>query len=712
MPTRPSPGQPHLGTRSAPTLQLDGLEFKDLDGDGQLAPYEDWRLSARQRAADLVSRMTLEEKAGLMLIDTVNAGWGGTVTRQGREHLEGQHMRRIIFRNVVALPGQETRGDDDHPFVAGSSLTPQQAARFLNAVQELAESSRLGIPVLAKSNARNHIDPDARAGINESHGAFSGFPKEAGLAAAALGAGSMAPVVSFAEVMGAEWRAIGLRGMYGYMVDLITEPRWYRTHECFSEDATLTSDIVTALLQTLQGAEVVDGSSLSPATDVALTIKHFPGGGPQERGLDPHYSFGKTQVYPGDNFGHHLEPFKAAVAGGAAAIMPYYGVPMNVTHDGVTYDHVGMAFSDQIVNGLLRGGAGFRGVCQLRHRVAAAINSGSDTLSGFHDITTITSLVESGLVSSARVDLAAERLLVPMFLMGLFENPYVDETAPNHVLSSTAHAEVALGIQRRSVVLLENRDRADGTGPALPLRPGSTVYVLGTIDTDALTSRGFTVVDGNAEDRPSAEGADHVLVSLSALTLGTAGYRSAEPDSGMRPDKISPVVFPGVRGLDGKTPYGAADAGVAYGAETCTDDGLPFGGPLPWESGVIDFTGMEAAESWAVQPSLTTIQQVMDEVGDPTKVVLDVYFRQPFVLDEQSGLRDAGAIVATFGITDAALLDVLTGEFAPQGRMPFALAGSARAIEEQHSDLPGYDTTTDGPLYRYGHGLTFAARED
>ena len=725
--------QPELGTRSKSTIEVDGLRFRDLDGDGELAAYEDWRLSATERAEDLVARMTLEEKAGLMLIDTVNAGWGGALTEVAHDYVGRQQMRRIIFRNVVAVPGEEVQGDDSHPFVAGSSVTPQQAAGFLNAVQELAEGSRLGVPGLAKSNARNHIDPDARAGINESNGAFSGFPKEAGLAAAALGAGGesradMGPVVEFAEVMGAEWRAIGLRGMYGYMVDLITEPRWYRTHECFSEDAALTSDIVTVLLQTLQGPEVVDGSSLNPSTAVALTVKHFPGGGPQELGLDPHYSFGKTQVYPGDNFGYHLEPFRAAIAAGAAAIMPYYGVPMGVTHDGVTYEQIGMAFSDQIVNGLLRDTLGFAGYVNsdtgivtdrawgleevtVQERIAAAINSGSDTLSGFHDSSAVTSLVEQGLVTPERVDLAAVRLLVPLFLMGLFENPYVEEGAANDVLASPRHTEVALDVQRRSVVLLQNRDRTDDTGPTLPLRPGSTVYVLGEVDTGALASNGYQVVDGNAPDRPSAAGADHVLIRLSALTLGTGGYRSADPASGMRPDRISPVVFPGVRGLDGHSPYGAADAGVAYGAEECTDDGLPFGGPLPWESGVLDFTGMAGAESWTVRPALATIKEVMREVGDPTRVVLDIYFRQPFVLDEASGLREAGAILATFGISDGALLDVLSGRFAPQGRLPFALAGTRRAIEEQASDLPGYDDTTDGALFAYGHGLTYRGSE-
>ena len=720
----PTPEQPTLGARTKATIAVDGLHFRDLDGDGRLTPYEDWRLSATERAADLASRMTLEEKAGLMLIDTVNARWGGEPTDAAQQYVLGQHMRRIIFRNVVAVPGQEREGDDSHPFIAGSSVTPEQAAAFMNRVQELAEGSRLGIPVLAKSNARNHIDPDARAGINESNGAFSGFPKEAGLAAAALGAGSMDPITAFAQVMGAQWRAIGLRGMYGYMVDLITEPRWYRTHECFSENAELTGEIVTALLRTLQGSEVTDGSSLSRASDVALTTKHFPGGGPQERGLDPHYSFGKTQVYPGGNFGQHLQPFRAAVAGGAAAIMPYYGVPMDVTYEGVRYEQIGMAFSDQIVSGLLREHLGFAGYvnsdtgivterawgleeASVPARIAAAINSGTDTLSGFHDVTEIISLVEDGLVTAERIDLAAQRLLVPMFRMGMFEDPYVDESAANAVLATPQHGETALSIQRSSVVLLQNRDRADGGGPALPFRPGSRVYVLGEIDTETLASYGYDVVNGNAADRPSAAGADHVLVRLSALTLGTGQYRSADPTSGMRPDKVSPVVFPGVRGLDGNSPYGAADAGVAYGAETCTDDGLPFGGPLPWESGVIDFSGMEEAQSWSVRPSLRTIQEVMREVGDPTKVVLDVYFRQPFVLDEESGLREAGAIVATFGISDDALLDVLSGRFAPQGKLPFALAGTRAAVEEQASDLPGYQETADGELFGYGHGLTY-----
>jgi beta-glucosidase len=135
----------------------------------------------------------------------------------------------------------------------------------------------------------------------------------------------MSPVKDVALVAGEEWRSIGLRGMYGYMADLSTEPRWFRIHETFSEDADLNANIVRTLVEDLQGGP------LSPRSPVALTIKHFPGGGPQELGLDPHYTFGKTQVYPGGNFGYHVKPFIAAINAGASAIMPYYGVPINVT---------------------------------------------------------------------------------------------------------------------------------------------------------------------------------------------------------------------------------------------------------------------------------------------------------------------------------------------------------------------------------------------
>ncbi|MGO1583418.1 MAG: glycoside hydrolase family 3 N-terminal domain-containing protein, partial [Actinomycetaceae bacterium] len=738
--------QPELGTRSAEVIEVDGYEFRDLNGNGELDDYEDWRLADADRIDDLVGQMTLEEQAGLMLIDTLNAscidGERGVVPESGYEFINEQHMHRFVFRNTVAGPDEAECGEAGGGFRASTTVTPAEAATFTNSVQELSEATRLGIPSLFKSNARNHIDPDARAGINESSGAFSAFPKEAGIAAAALGSeaaatgeapttGDMSVVEDFADVMGDEWASIGVRGMYGYMADLSTEPRWYRTHETFTEDAEHAAAIMETLVGTLQGevpADSENGLALTPETRVALTLKHFPGGGPQLLGLDPHYAFGRAQVYPQSLFEAHMLPFEAAIDAGVSSIMPYYGVPVDVPEIGnedENYPLTGFAFSDSIVNGLLRDQLGFGGYVNsdtgiintrawgledatVPERVAAAINGGTDTLSGFSDVSVITELVADGLVTEERVNLAAERLLEPLFAMGLFENPYVDPEVATATIGNEANREVGLETQRDSLVLLENQQTEDG--PVLPLEPDSDVYILGDFTEETVAGYGFDVTDGNVEegeDRPSAAGSDYALISMTASADGS-DYVSNSEEYGLNPDHgVNPSVIGGIEGMDAESLWGASDACVAQGAESCTDDGLGFGGSFPWESSILDFTGMEAAQSWEVTPSLETIQEVMAEVDDPSQVILQVYFRQPYVLDEESGLRDAGAILAGFGTTDTALMDVLTGEHAPQGRMPFALAGTPEAIIEQDTDAPGYDETTDGALYEFGHGLTY-----
>lgn len=727
-----------LEARVKGVLTEKGRQFKDLNANGQVDTYEDWRKPVEERVADLVERMTLEEKAGLMLIDTVNAscdpatGEFGTVPPTAVDFIGTQQMHRFIFRNVVDSGERGACQVGGGGFATNVRVTPAEAATFMNQMQELSEGTRLGIPVLYKSNARNHIDAQARAGINEAAGAFSAFPKEAGVAAAALGEqakatgeatdGDMSVVEDFAAVMGEEWSSIGLRGMYGYMADLSTEPRWYRTHETFTEDAPLGANIMGQLVETLQGEVGKDGNSLSPETDVALTMKHFPGGGPQELGFDPHYAFGKAQVYPGDAFGYHLQPFEAAIEAGVSSIMPYYGVPVDVTHEGVDYDEVGMAFSDQIVNGLLRDQMGFAGYVNsdtgiindrawgledatIPERVAAAINSGTDTLSGFNQVQTIIDLVDAGLVTEERVDLAAERLLAPMFEMGLFEDPYVDPAVATATVGSDENRAVALDLQRKSTVLLQNRE-IDGES-LLPLDGGETVYVLGNVDADEVAAAGYDVIDGNdpAEQRTAAD-ADVALISMTARNVNTGTYASTSPATGLNPEHVNPSVIEGYDGLDGQSLYGESDACVINGGGACTDNGLRFGGSFPWETSIIDFSGMADAESWEVTPSLDTVQQVMGEVG-AENTVLDVYFRQPFVLDEASGLRDAGAILANFGNSTAALMDIVSGEFNPQGRMPFALAGTREAIIQQNSDTPGYDETDDGALYPFGFGLSY-----
>jgi beta-glucosidase len=700
--------QPPVQARQKNVLDLGGLRFKDSNGDGLLTPYEDWRLSAETRAADLVGRMTLEEKAGMLLIDTMNPAAGGAVPATADNMVNKQMMSRFILRSVVS--GTPATGE----------VSPLQAATFTNSIQQMRESTRLGIPAVFKSNARNHIDPDARQGINESAGAFTAFPKEAGIASATLGS-DVSAVQKFAQVMGTEWKAIGLRGMYGYMADLSTEPRWYRVHETFTENADLNADIISNLVKTLQGTRLSEGTSVNRDSAVALTIKHFPGGGPQEMGLDPHYSHGKNQVYPAGNFAYHLKPFLAAIQAGVSAVMPYYGVPINVTYEGVTYDQVGFAFNKQIVTDLLRGKLGFRGYVNsdtgvindrawgleglsVQQRVATAVNGGTEVLSGFQDKQTIIDLVNNGLLKQERLDEAVKRLLKEQFQLGLFENPYVDETKAAGIIGQASHREVALDIQRKSVVLLQNEDSGAGA-KVLPLKAGAKVYIMGDFSKANVEKYGYTVTDGNVNvggARPSAAGHDVAVISVTALGRRsvTGAFRSDDPATGLNPNFLNPKT--------GK-PWGAQDRCVdttryADAVKSCLDNGLNFGGVLPWEADNLSFTAMAASQSWEIKPSLPEIKAIMAEAG-AKKTVLHVYFRQPFVLDAESGLRNAGAIVAGFSVSDTALLDVLSGKVKPQGKLPFALANNLQAIKNNDPDAPGYPAADT--LFPYAHGLTY-----
>jgi beta-glucosidase len=751
------PAAPVVQATVKPLLTVSGQAFKDLNANGKLDPYEDWRKPVRRRVDDLIGRMSLAEKAGMLLIATNNPGCDGGVTSEGRELIEQEHMTRFILRSsVLSAPVDCSIRLEGFAARQGYGQTAARMAAFTNTVQRMRESSRLGIPALFKDNARNHVETNPLFGIGQGAGAFSEFPKEAGLAAAALGAaavpdpagsipprlqGDMRVISEFARVMGQEWRAIGLRGMYGYMADLNTEPRWSRSHETFSEDADLVSDIMRTLVRGLQGPVQANGLALSPATSVALTLKHFPGGGPQQMGWDPHYTFGKNQVYtdPSGRYGfaYHLEPFRAAIDSGVSAVMPYYGVPVGAKFEGRRFRELGMAFSPQIIDELLRRQLGFRGYVNsdsgiieergwglegsrtnpatgkgytVADRTAASIRVGTDVLSEFRSHRTITELVESGLLDERRhLDPAVRRLLTEQFLLGLFENPYVDEEAAQGVIGSPGNRALGMEIQRKSVVLLQNRG-------VLPLRPGARVYSLG-FSTRELVRRGFVVTEGRTAEghRPVPQGTDAVLIKVSIDNTGAAGYASNDPASGGRPVEPELGLINAVNGRSQKT-WGEQDpcvqAAAGTNAPACIDTGLRFGGSFPWESNLLSLSSIASAQSWHMTPSLKEIRATMREVGDPARVVISIYFRNPYVLDVESGVLAAGGLVATFGVSDAAQLDVMAGVAPAQGRLPFALPRTIRSVMEQHPDAPGYDETTDGALFRFGHGLGYSTQSN
>ena len=680
-----SGARPTVEARSVELLYDDGLLFRDLNKNGRIDVYEDWRRPVEDRVADLLSQMTIEEKAGMLMIDQLNADKGGQVPELAGKLAVQEKMRRFIFRNTVTnMPSDAT----SHPFF-GAQLTPYETAQFTNAVQELCESSRLGIPALFKSNPRNHFEEGWMGGLDATVGAFSAWPKEAGLAATR----DLDLIGEFARAVAKEWVAVGIRGMYGYCLDLSTEPRWFRITETFTEDAGLASEIATVLVENLQGSELNSRS-------VAVTMKHFPGGGPQEGGSDPHFPFGKYQTYPSDNFEYHLKPFIAAINAGVSSIMPYYGVPVGQRY---LPNDVGMSFSRGIVTELLRDRLGFEGNVNsdtaiattmpwgvedksVGERVAMAINAGVDVLSGFSDSQVMLENIHEGMISEDRVDEAVTRLLTEQFKLGLFENPYVDPNRAGYVLGDRLAQQRANTAQRKAVVLLQNRNGALPVDMPTP-KPQPDMFAALGMHSD------------RKYEEPVAEPVSKQIyvMGMDSGVVGGPEWNEFDVVSGdydAEKGETRPAVPDG-------TDY--AVIRVVIGNSSKVGGGfLPV--PDPEELDLIAFSDMEQSSSWVIRPSLEDIKGVMSEIG-ADRTILAVRFRQPFALDEESGLRDAGAILATFGANDAALMDVLTGKCEPKGKLPFALAESAEAILNQDSDAPGY--AEEDILFRFGHGLTY-----
>jgi beta-glucosidase len=486
----------------------DGVQYRDLNGNGVMDPYEDPRLPAADRAEDLIRRLSLAEKAGLMFHTMVSASPSGSLAaetpRAGRSDIRHLISGKLINHlNIHFLP------------------EPRLAARWVNELQALAEeASPHGIPVTLSTDPRHSFAENWGASFTAVH--FSAWPEPLGFAAVQ----DEELVREFGRIARSEYAAVGIRAALHPTIDLATEPRWARQYGTFGQDADLVSRLAAAYLDGFEGPEL-DGES------VACMAKHFPGGGPQLNGEDAHFPYGREQVYPGGRFDYHLEPFRRIIARGVSAIMPYYGMPVGLQLDGQPVEQVGFGYNRQIVQGLLRDKLGYDGVVctdwglvtesvldgrqlparawgvehlSAEERVVKIINAGCDQLGGEECSEIIIELVERGLVPQERLDASVRRLLEVKFRLGLFDNPYVDEDQAESSTSRPEFVEAGHLAQARSLTLLKNT--ATITGPVLPLRPETRVFSE-EIPAGALAAAGL---------RPTEEpdSADAVIVRLDA----------------------------------------------------------------------------------------------------------------------------------------------------------------------------------------------------
>ncbi|HEX5524135.1 MAG TPA: glycoside hydrolase family 3 N-terminal domain-containing protein [Pedococcus sp.] len=484
----------------------EGVEFRDLNKNGRMDPFEDPRLSIEERVDDLVSRLSLAEKAGLMFQTVIEAGTDGTV-------LEHPGMISKSATSVVVLEKHLTH------FNVHALDDPRMAARWHNALQALAEQTPHGIPVTVSTDPRHAFMENA--GVSFTARAFSQWPEPLGLAALR----DAAAVRRFADIARQEYCAVGIRAALHPTLDLATEPRWARQAGTFGQDPDVVTELGVAYLKGFQQDELGPGS-------VACTSKHFPGGGPQKDGEDAHFPYGREQVYPGGRFADHLKPFPPIIEAGTAAIMPYYGMPIGLEIDGEKIEEVGFGYNRQIVTGLLREKLGYDGVVVtdwelvndnhvgdrvlparawgVEHldphgRMELIIEAGADQFGGEECVEILLDLVAQGRVSEERIEESARRILAVKFRLGLFDNPYVDEDLAAEIVGRQDFCDEGYAAQAASVTVLRNGGERHEA--VLPLRPGLRVYAE-NVSADAVARLGTRV------ERP--EDADVALVRLMA----------------------------------------------------------------------------------------------------------------------------------------------------------------------------------------------------
>ncbi len=427
--------QPVLTAKVKDIIEVDGYQFKDLNDNGELDPYEDWRLSAEERAENLLSMMTATQKAAQMVHLTL-------VTKKdtwfSKDNVGFALVYEYAFEADESEEDEEDEEDEEEAEGEAQVLgSAQNAAVLTNEIQELSESSELGIPVIFS------MDTEAGAAFVKD---ATYLPDEINLGAA----NDTELTEKYYEVLKEELMAIGVRMALSPDADLITDPRWGRNQECYSEDTEVVQKLITIAVQTLQ-----NGSKLT-SDSVMATVKHFPGAGAQTDGVD-----GTALTISADSIELHLAGFKAAIEAGVAAVMPYgYSTVPYLGGDAVENS---ADQSSAVMTDLLRNELGYTGIIQTDWGLnfVGATNAGADILGGA-GVRSTKQLV--GEVDEERLTDACRRILIAKFEMGLFENPYVDEEKAAEVLGSEAHREIAKEAAAKSFTLVkyENAESLEG----------------------------------------------------------------------------------------------------------------------------------------------------------------------------------------------------------------------------------------------------------
>ena len=708
-------------------LTEDGYAFKDMNRNGVLDPYEDWRLPAETRADDLASRISVEEIAGMMLYSSHQSvpsrgGMFGGATYGGK-----------TFDESGAEPSDLS--DAQKKFLSEDNLravlvttveSPAVAAAWNNNMQAFVEGMGHGVPVNTSSDPRHETSATAEYNYGAG-GEISHWPTSLGLAATF----DPALVEEFGRIAAEEYRALGIATALSPQIDLATEPRWTRFYGTFGESPELDADMARAYVDGFQTSfgkdEIADGWGYK---SVNAMVKHWPGGGPEEGGRDAHYNYGKYAVYPGGAFETHLKPFTEGAfklngaTGMASAVMPYYTISTGIDPSG---KNVGNSYSKYIITDLLRGKYGYEGVVctdwnitydnlgidkfdgkcwgveelTVAQRHYECLKAGVDQFGGNNDKGPVLEayqmwVAEFGQESAdLRFRQSAKRLLLNSFRTGLFENPYLDPSVSEEVVGKPEFMAKGYEAQLKSVVMVKNSDNV------LPVstegRPKvyvpqryfpETVNFFGMVNPErwedtfdtALLEKYYEPVSDPAE-------ADFAIVVIDAPTSGN-GYSM---------DDVS-------AGGNGYIPISLQYND--YTADHAREVSLAGGDRLE-KSANRSYKGKSVRTA-----NKADLQMVIDtKLAMKDKPVITVINTgKPFVPEFEPY---SDAVLVSFGCQNQAILDLVSGAAEPSALLPMQLPADMKTVELQKEDLP-FDmecyVDADGNRYDFAYGLDWNGR--
>ena len=717
-------------------IQVDGFAFKDLNKNGKLDLYEDWRQEAESRAGHLAEEMDIAAIAGIMLYgNALDVGSG--LTDNDRAALD------LGVRSFLNF--------------AEASPTVNIQAEWNNDMQAYAEKFAFGIPVMVGTNPRT--------------GGVSSWPGNLALAA------TFDPDVAreTANQLAKEYRAIGLTSLLGPQIDLATEPRWSRIGGTFGEDPALSRDMTSAFILGTQATFDNSGNNLGWGSEsVYSMMKHWPGDGSGESGRESHNASGKYNVYPGNALQTHLIPFidgglaSNEAVGAAAGVMPSYSIAFS--DDESLGELVGSAFSEYKIS-ILREEYGYDGVICTDWNVTADLDNpnfhgwGTEELTLgeryykaiVNDVDQFGAVVDpAGLLEAydllvddqgedaakARFRQSAERILLNFFRLGMFENSYVDTKATSETVGSEEAMVAGHEAKLKSVVMLKNENQAIGGASAgekptvyIPMQytPGvesyhwtvPTTYGSWNFPLDLKTANQYfnVVTDtvsesftGPADETGKPTPSENDIIRASREELETCDFALVLIKS--------PMQIPGgnMAGYDGGTGH-YLPISLQYGPYTALSESIRsesisgdiekvqvenvYGIQYVNQKENRSYYGNEAQVS--NKADLDTVLFTAENMPENAPVIVAVNADRPMIFSEFEAQVDA--ILVGFGVDNGTFLDIVAGRYEPSGLLPLQMPKDMETVEAQLEDVPRdmeCYVDTAGNTYDFGFGLNWS----